>query len=281
VGLFYPFSPALSLANRGPTDLKYTLLEHKYSEAAGIQHWDSRLLGISLEQPTKYLNGEDGFTPPLSYSELAEENLPAAFMWQAPTSHAMLFLGDKWMELHDLVSRSMEVQDNTDTVPLLLSEKVTSKEQPSWLEHALRLCRLRGYWTHYPGVDAVKSLVKVHTELHHSPEEYSQVDQPIKLTDKASEQDIEKAMEQIRRGPEVSLDTESSLQNLIDTGVIQPFGRIPLIAWEGKITEITALDKAAAAYTVEFKTQVGKCDAASMDAKRNALSAEDLFCKAG
>lgn len=200
-------------------------------------------------------------------------------MWQAPTSLAMLFLGDKWIELHDLVTRSLDVQSSEDTTPPLLSKKVVSKQYPSWLEHALRLSRLRGYWTLYPGDETVKSLLTVHTELHHDPEEYAQVGQPIKLTDKSTEQDIEKALEQIKRGPEVTVDAESPLQGLIEAGVLRPFGRLPVLSWDGKTTDAKALDEMTAVYASEFKAQVGKCDPKGPNKKLSPLSVEDLFCE--
>ena len=132
-------------------------MEYKYSTASGMQNWGARLMGISLEQPLTPLSGGKALDTPRQTVD-TEADVPMPFLWQAPTSNAMLFMGDKWAELHDFVSRSLEAQQRLDSTPALLSEKLVSTQHPSWLEHALRLSRLRGYWTVYPGEETAKSL---------------------------------------------------------------------------------------------------------------------------
>ncbi|KAK9776767.1 hypothetical protein AB5N19_10645 [Seiridium cardinale] len=271
-------SPQVELAPNFFHYLKYTLLEYRYSEASHIQHWDARLLGISLEQPLKQLSGDEQFTPPLSHVQKSDQDIPSSFLWQAPTSHAMLFMGEKWIELHDLVARSLDVQKTSDSVPSLLSKKLVSTRHPSWLEHALRLSRLRGYWTLYPGEDTAKSLATVHTELQHAPEEYSTEDETLALTDKASDEEIEQLMEKLKTGPELGLTSASSLQGLLDAGSLRPFGNLPLLTWDGTKTDLQGLDSLAAGYAVDFKSQVGNCDGEALNIKRVDMSTKDLFC---
>ncbi|KAI1849330.1 hypothetical protein JX266_004825 [Neoarthrinium moseri] len=257
--------------------IKYTLLEYRYSEASHIQHWDARLFGISLEQPLQHLSGKARFSPPLSLHEATETEVASSFLWQAPTSNAMLFMGEKWAEMHDLVSRSFEIQQGSSDVPALLAKKEISREHPSWLEHALRLSRLRGYWTLYPGEDTAKSLATVHTDLRHSPEEYSKSADEVTLTDESSDKDFEDALKRLKAGPESNLELHSSLQSLVEAGSLRPFGNLPLLTWDGRKTDLERLDSLAADYAIEFITQVGKCEDETRS-KRIELSVQDLFC---
>jgi hypothetical protein len=237
------------------------------------------LFGISLEQPLVQLSGDEKFTPPLRLQETTEGEVSTSFLWQAPTSNAMLFLGEKWMELHDFVSRSLEAQQSLNTVPTLLSEKVVSTSHPSWLEHALRLSRVRGYWTLYPGEKTARSVATVHRELRHLPEEYYKFEKsPPLLADDATEEQIESAMRKLQAGPEVLLDPASSLRNLLDDGVLQAFPAMPLLTWDGEKTSVKELDLLAATYAIEFKEQVGICVGDGMKKTRVKQSAQDLFC---
>ncbi|KAF7521932.1 hypothetical protein G7054_g12281 [Neopestalotiopsis clavispora] len=271
-------TPQVELAPNFFHYLKYTLLEYRYSEAAQLQHWDARLLGISLEQPVQLLDGNAQFTPPLSRDKKSQQDVSSSFLWQAPSSHAMLFMGDKWMELHDLVSRSLEIQQKSASTPSLLSQKLISTKHPSWLEYVLRLSRLRGYWALYPGEETARSLATVHTELHHAPEEYAQAEKPVTLPDKATEEEIERAMAKFKAGPEAVWTSDASLQSLLDAGSLRPFGNLPLVTWDGIKTELEELDESAAKYASDFKTQVGKCSEADAARKRLDMTTQDLFC---
>lgn len=261
-----------------PIDLKYTLLEYRYSEASHIQHWDARLFGISLEQPLQQVSGDKAFNPPLSRNKESGQDVSSSFLWQAPTSRAVLFMGEKWVELHDLVSRSLELQQTSDSIPSLLSKKLVSTREASWLEHALRLSRLRGYWTLYPGEETSKSLVTIHTELQKMPEEYAQLAAPVTLSDKSSDEEIEQAMAKLKASPELQPSAGSSMQSLLDAGSLRPFGNLPLVSWDGSGTNLQGLDDLAAVYAEEFKTQVGRCSDAVSSTKRVVLSTQDLFC---
>ncbi|KAI4602425.1 hypothetical protein KJ359_009668 [Pestalotiopsis sp. 9143b] len=271
-------TPQVELAPNFFHYLKYTLLEYRYSDAAQIQHWDARLLGISLEQPLQLLDSKTQFTPPLSRDKKSQQDIASSFLWQSPTSHAMLFMGEKWVELHDLVSRSLDIQQKSASTPSLLANKLISHQHPSWLEYVLRLSKLRGYWALYPGEETARSLATVHRELQHAPEEYAQVEKPVTLPDKASEEEIQKAMEKLRAGPEFVRTSEASLQNLLDAGSLRPFGNLPLVSWGGQTTDLDELDESAAKYAFEFRTQVGKCSKEAAAKQRLDMTTQDLFC---
>ncbi|KAJ4414477.1 hypothetical protein N0V85_003128 [Neurospora sp. IMI 360204] len=185
-------SPNTELSPRFYHYLKYALLEYSYSVPATMQQWDSRLLGISLELPSTHPGDAlKPFSPPSAPKKATtaqqkqqqkktptENNTP--FLWQAPGSNAILYNGQKWTELNKLVSKSLEFVHQqqqaatTSSNPALafFAQKQISKHYPSWLEHALRLARARGYFTLYPSPQTARNLATVHNELYRAPEEY-------------------------------------------------------------------------------------------------------------
>ncbi|KAI0844486.1 hypothetical protein F5Y00DRAFT_197876 [Daldinia vernicosa] len=266
--------------------LKYSLFEYRYSAIATHQHWDRRLFGISLEQPLQLLDGKGSFSPPSMVQDSKSSDAPqneasTSFLWQAPTSNAVLFLGDKWVELHDFVSRSLEAKQELDPVPVLLSEKVVSIQHPSWLEHALRLARARGYWMLYPGIDTARNLATVHRELKHIPEEYATKEnsKPL-LADDATEEEIENVRQKIRAGSEITLAPVSLLDSLPNKGSLRPFGDLPILAWDGQVTDFEELNSLTAKYSAEFRETAGNCGTEPTEKlkEKERLSARDLFC---
>lgn len=187
------------------------------------------------------------------------------------------------MELHDFVSRSLEAKQDPDPVPALLSEKLVSTQYPSWLEHALRLARARGYWMLYPGDDMARNLATVHNELNHLPEEYANQEQSkALLADDASEEEIENVRQKIRIGTETPLAPVSLLDSLPNDGNLRPFGDLPIVTWDGRTTDLEELNSLAAAYATEFREKVGRCDAEAKEElkPKDNLSTQDLFCAA-
>ncbi|KAI0152426.1 hypothetical protein F4776DRAFT_659353 [Hypoxylon sp. NC0597] len=266
--------------------LKYSLLEYRYSAISTYQHWDRRLFGISLEQPLQLLDGKRALSLPsvlksTRSGDAADGEISTSFLWQAPTSNAVLFLGEKWMELHDFVSRSLEAKQELDPVPALLSEKLVSTQYPSWLEHALRLARARGYWMLYPGEDSARNLATVHSELNRMPEEYvTQENSKPLLADDASEEEIENVRQKIRFGTEITLAPVSLLDSLPNEGNLRPFGDLPILTWDSRSTDFEELNSLSAKYAAEFKEIVGKCgkEIAEKKKEKESLSTQDLFC---
>ncbi|KAI0014427.1 hypothetical protein F4779DRAFT_10682 [Xylariaceae sp. FL0662B] len=282
-------SPQTELSPQFFHYLKYSLLEYRYSSVSTFQHWDRRLFGISLEQPLQLLDGKTSLSLPsllktTGSGEQAEGETSTPFLWQAPTGNAVLFLGEKWMELHDFVSRSLEAKQDLDPVPAILSKKDVSTQYPSWLEHALRLARARGYWILYPGQDTAQNLATVHSELRHMPEEYADLDNSRSLLgDDASDEEIENLRQKLRAGLEIPLSPLSLLESLPNDGNLRPFGDLPILTWDGDATEVEELNSLAAAYTKLFKEQVGGCttESGEKQKERENLSAQDLFCDTG
>ena len=245
------------------TDLKYALLEYGYSVPATMQQWDSRLLGISLELPSTHLGDAlQPFTPPSASKKATtaqrkqqqKKTLPDSdtpFLWQAPGSNAILYSGQKWTELHKLVSKSLEFinqrqqQHDTTANPAstLFTQKQISKHYPSWLEHTLRLARARGYFTLYPSRQTARNLATVHKELYRVPEEYS------------GRQDDD--LEGQKQKDEISLSPSSLLESLPAGGNLLAFGDMPLLDWEGTTTSLTEVDERAGEFVDEFRKAIG------------------------
>ncbi|KAL2153283.1 hypothetical protein VTH82DRAFT_4438 [Thermothelomyces myriococcoides] len=247
-------SPQAQLSPQFFHYLKYSVLYYLYSGTAASQKWDSRLLGISLDLPSTHLDGSKPFNPP-------SEKGATSFIWQAPNSNAVLFTGQKWTELHALVSRLLEHQRKTQPLPAFFTDKLVSKKYPSWLEHVLRLSRARGYWTIYPSDLTARNLATIHNELFRAPEEY--------------EKDL--AGKEMPQTPEFPVSSGTLFETL-PGGKLPSFDEMPMLLWNGQITALSGLDDAAATYADEFRRAVGGCEALSPSDLKRKNSLNDLFC---
>ena len=146
--------------------LMFTLLEYKFSASALTE--SDKLLGISLELPTRHLSGSRAFIPPVE--DYVSRSSPL-FLWQAPNSNAALYFGDKWAEFHSFLSNRFIAHPSAATESYT---KVVSERYPAWMEYLLELARARGYAMLYPSFASreASALVTVHNDLYQSPEEY-------------------------------------------------------------------------------------------------------------
>ncbi|KAK3400107.1 hypothetical protein B0T20DRAFT_434897 [Sordaria brevicollis] len=285
------FSPNTEVSRSFYHYLKYNLLEYSYSVPATVQQWDSRLLGISLELPSTHPSDPlKPFNPPSASQKAtagqkkqqqqrtATDDKNTPFLWQTPGSNAILYNGQKWTELHQLVSKSVELlhhqQQSSNPAVAFFTQKHISKHYPSWLEHALRLARARGYFTLYPSPQTAGNLATVHNELYRAPEEY--------LKDKGDHQ---------QQGIETNLSPGLLLDRLPSGGNLLPFGEMPLLDWEGRTTTLAEVDKRAGEYVDEFRRAVGcgklnqqksdEEDESDGDILANGVrggNVEDMFC---
>ena len=198
--------------------------------------WGERLVGLNLDLPTTHLNASQAFIPPTT-----PEVRSPAFLWQAPSSNALLVTGSKWTELHDFVSRTLPLRALTPA-PSILTEKVASTAHPAWLERLLQLCRLRGYLTLYPGLETAATLATSHEDLAQVPEEYRASGAP-----------------RARRRKEVVLGESGvdMLHTLPRDGELMPLEEMPVLGWQGDETSVEEVDEGARAYTKEFRAAVG------------------------
>jgi hypothetical protein len=227
--------------------LKYAALEYTHSNAAKEQDWVARLVGISLDLPSVYLNASESFVAPslkdAAQSSLARGNGPTSFLWQAPNSNAVLFLGSKWAELHSFLSQSLDAEHQCEKPPPILHEKFVSKRYPAWLEHALRLCRVRGLWTLYPSPLTASNLATVHNELWQPPEEHDVADLARDETEVT----------------EITMAAGPLLDSLPGDGGLPAFIDMPLLRWDGGSTSLTEIDQTAKEYAAQYDAAVESC----------------------
>jgi len=255
--------------------LKYVMLEYKYSTSKVYGH--KNLFSISLDLPSTYLNDSTQFIPPLTNETYNGKTVETSgpFLWQAPNSNAALYFGDKWVELHDFVARSL-VSEHTLPNPTTLNEKHVSKTYPSWLEHILKLARARGYWSLYPNFENSDALITLHNDLYQPPEEY--FDDPDMELDSGAELTADPARHLSLKQKEKPLATKSLLSILPFGGDLPQVADMPLMAWDGERIDFTAIGEHAVNYSRIFRREIGGCDATAMEKIRVDLSVGDLFC---
>ncbi|RKF81598.1 hypothetical protein GcC1_024029 [Golovinomyces cichoracearum] len=233
--------------------LKYSILEYKYGSRNS--HYQDSLFGISLDFPSSYLNGTVPFVPP----QLNQVDF-WPFLWQAPNSNACLYFSEKWIELHDFISRSLKSQQDLLAPPVTKNEDV-SKKFPSWLEYFYQLARLRGYHILYPNFGNNLSLVIIHNDLNRLPEEYNQ------------DHEIENDPPSHTEYPLLT-DSLSSFQS---HRMLPNFDEFPILSWDGEEQDMTQVKKQTADYINIFSKKIGGCT--SQDTiKTTVFSIGDLFC---
>lgn len=243
--------------------VKMAILEYRYSSQAIAQVWDQRLFGISLSLPSMDLSGTKHLKPPpkLPTKDSPSTETSTPFLWQAPNSNAAVLMGEKWVELHGFISKALEVQHSSNLPPALLTEKQVSKDHPAWMEHAVRLCRARGYWTLYPGAELATNLATIHTDLYRQPEEYENGGVAVKHGGGGGGDD-----------DEIAIRPEPLLSSLPNNGLLLRFDEMSLLSWDGTQTSLDPFDEAALMYATEFRRTVGGCGS------KTTVDATTLFC---
>lgn len=244
-------------------------MQRRYATIARKQLWENKLFGISLSAPTTHLDDATPFTPPKPLGGKTSDEEFTPFLWQAPSSDAILIFGDKWVELHGYVSKLLEKQHASPTTPELFSQKKVGKKHPAWLEYILQLSRLRGYFTLYPTRQTANTIVGVHTDLRDVPEEYE--------GEKTAEQEQDSIdLSSDGFDPASHVDMMATLPNEGDMPILY---HLPWLTWDGKDTDDGAIAKSAAKYKQAFRTQIGGCqDESAAPMPPPEPYARDLFC---
>jgi hypothetical protein len=243
--------------------VKYTILSRRHTSKA-LGEPDTRLMSMSFTIPPTLLDATKPFTPPKGSGETSP------FLWQAPASDAVLFLGSKWVELHGFVSQLLERQQETTATPSILAKKEVSKKYPAWMEHVLQLARLRGYYTLYPSQELATSVVGVHTDLSDVPEEYQD-----EATAKEEEGWFTYGQEQ-NFDPASSLRVFSTASKKEKDTMSEP---LRLLSWEGEQIGLGDLDQKVSKFADEFRREVGHCTKEELaQVPATDPYAGDLFC---
>ncbi|KAJ4270246.1 hypothetical protein NW762_001922 [Fusarium torreyae] len=254
--------------------VKYNLLHSLYSHSSILQDWNENIMGISFHSPSTLLDETTPLTVPVA-DATGEKDSASPFFWQAPTSDAILFMGDKWVELHGYVSRILEKQQTGTETHAFLAKKNTSKKHPAWLEYVLQLSRLRGYVTLYPRPETANTILGAHSDLGNTPEEYLGEDEKSNENGMADEATS-------RFDPASPVDMLATLPR---EGDLLSLGDLPLMSWSGKPTSLQELQASSLELTKLFRQEVGECPPTKADEEdewgqpRRYKDASDLFCK--
>jgi hypothetical protein len=236
-----------------------------------MEDYDASLMGISLAVPPTLIDGTEPFTPPKPLRGKTAGSAETAFLWQRPSSEAMIFLGAKWVELHHFVAQSLYQKKSMSSTPALLATKHASKKYPAWLEYALQLSRIRGYFTLYPSRETAKAIIGVHSDIPHTPEEY----QKDKSSTKAPKDFSDQGSEHFEPASPVDM-----LVTLPNNGELQSPRDLPLLSWDGKPKTEESFAKDASEYTTLFRKEVGECEERYLKSRPAAkTTALDLFCR--
>ncbi|KAF1839410.1 hypothetical protein BDW02DRAFT_563952 [Decorospora gaudefroyi] len=271
--------------------VRYALLEYKYSNFGRYDTDD--LMGLSLEVPSVLLDGKTKLEPPSTgdmhtdrYTKLYPKTTSTPFLWQAPNSHATLFFGDKWAELHSFLSN--RVVKHQQSPQSAMRAKLVSETLPAWTEYMLELMRARGYSLLYPASTS-NALVTIHNELYHAPEEFAP--SPAKDGNDASTSATPaEADEPFLRAEEAAKPAKNSERYVIPGSVplhlALPFNgdlpeipHLPQLLYDGQKVALANVSAVAEKYAEIFREEVGGCKRRK-GKHRKVVAGEtgDLFC---
>jgi hypothetical protein len=286
---FYPLAPSTSnilvlspnveLSSTYFQFLMYAVLEYKFG--AGRRDLAAHLMGISLDLPPA--------APDLNTKAPYESHLNEPLvLWQAPTSNAALYFGDRWMELHTFLSYRLlqdpELAQKTPSSPTL------SHELPAWLQPVYEVMQARGYYMMYPTfmLREGSSALTVHRELAQSPEEFM-------MDEKAEMPGSSAAKLDLANDGTLTADAEIALlmkaeHRAFPASLITPLiqamvekhgdsvSSIPLLSFNGERRDWAYSWSMAWKAAEEFAVSVGGCK--NYDSDREGDTVASLFCLA-
>ena len=278
-------SPQVELSSLYYQYLIYNVLEYRHSFYGPDGYSTERLMGISLDLPSHFLNDSQPFQPPLLEAVdkpavgPSEEPSPIPFLWQAPNSNAALYFGDRWAEFHSFLTSRLAVQPWNFTA----RPKQISPNHPSWTEYLLEFMRARAYNVLYPNLLSSHSLATVHNELYRLPEEFTP---PPPKPDLNSLPPNYK--EPFLTGPsspsiphppnqELPLVSTPLLTILYNEGDLLSLSSLPYLSYSGELLTPQNAHQQAADFAQEFRREIGGCKAKSSKSIY-AMKTDDLFC---
>lgn len=275
-------SPDMELSPGYFQYLMYTILEHRYSSPQA----GHSLMGISLELPV--LAPDAKTKSPWMALKISD----ALVSWQAPTSNAGLYFGDRWVEMHSFLTQRLladpELVKRTPASPVL------SHDYPAWLHFVLEMMQAKDYYMLYPRFIQKENevIVTSHKELARMPEEYGEAEQdtreqsgeqsPGVLSEGdvlTADKEVKRLLQQERRVSADSLVT--SLHDMIRLEGQDRAGRMsdtPLISFYGEQMAATESVKDSWKFAAEFARDIAGCTSQLVGEKDQAPSIESLFC---
>lgn len=258
-------------------DVKYSLLHQLHSKVALLEDYDTSLMGLSFSIPRTLADGSTAFSPPAPQGSKKGASGQTAFLWQRPNSEAMLITGEKWIELHHFISRTLYQKKTTSSSssPALLTEGTTGKMYPAWLDYVFQLSRLRGYYTLYPSKATAEAILGAHSDMPDPPEEYEK-EAAAAAAQKSSADNLQ------HDSSPGSFDLASPvdmLETLPEEGYLQLPVEVPLLSWDGTLTTPKNLAGKAQDYAALFRREVGGCAKEKQSVATQRIDASDLFCR--
>ncbi|KAL2402546.1 hypothetical protein ABEF93_000805 [Exophiala dermatitidis] len=280
-------SPKVELSPGYFQFLMHSILEYRYAP----KHVKLRehLVGVSLDLPAYApdLQTKAPFDP--------EAVVEPLVLWQAPSSNAALYFGDRWVELHTFLSR--RIHNDPGFRKRAKSTPVLSHEYPSWLQSVLEMMQTRGYYMMYPAfaLRENSSPATAHQELHQTPEEYMKEDEEKqqssnqqlptdRLTDDnplTAADEIDRLMQRERRVfPDSIVDALLGAMTAHQRkGGVADESNIPLILFSGNRVDWADSKTTAWRFAEDFAESVGGCARYDSTSKQNN-NVESLFCTA-
>jgi hypothetical protein len=278
-------------------NLHFSILHYRHSK----KWWEAGdIMGVSLDRPSVLIDGVTPFKAPgvrgmpLSRPLEPDTNDPAnlPFLYQTPSLGATLVFGEKWAAFHDFLQRRLEATRKGLAKP---QKKLVSTGEPAWSEYLLELMRARGWSVMYPA----NGLVTLHDELAQIPEEFLQPppgaakkptaksgkDKQAFLPTPFDPSTIPKKQEFSPSNPPSGAKTMPLHKFLPFNGLLPELAVMPWIAHDGGSELRTNVQKLTGEYLSFFRKEIGGCDSAAAEAKKEEASAvaltsttSDLFC---
>jgi hypothetical protein len=293
--LFYPTNPTSShmlllspQAQLSPLyfhNVQYALLEYKFSSFG--QKDSANLLGISLELPSVLLDGKTELVLPAlddmhatRYKKLYPKTASAPFLWQAPNSHAALYFGDKWAELHSFLSNRVVKHEKSPKTSR--RTKLVSQTFPAWAEYVLEFMRARSYTLLYPA-KTLESLVAIHNDLYHAPEEFGPTtkDAEVPAVSAADEPFLLGEAPRPPKNTEPTVIAASRPLHLVlpFDGDLPEIPHLPHLLYNGSFVDSGDVSRIALDYANKFREEIGGCTVPKNKHRRVMPGdARDLFC---
>jgi hypothetical protein len=293
VEAFYPFesseshvlllSPDVELSAHYFQFLMYATLRYKHSQE--FPELSTRMMGISLDLPS-HAPDRKNLAP---YEGRESKRLT---LWQAPTSTAALYFGDKWAELHTFLSYRLlldshlaQKSPNTPTF---------SHEYPAYLQAMFEMMQTQGFYMLYPTFmrEEGSSALTSHRELTQSPEEYvieilekSADTEPLKINLKAgrpltAEEELKSLTNAEQRAFPASL--VAPLVEFMSNGLpndSSPESEVHMFSFQGELQQMAFSWSIARKAAEAFAVSVGGCT--KYDDEQGDMSVAGLFCLTG
>ena len=264
--------------------LKYLLLEYRCSTSAWASESAASLMGISLECPSTLLNGSR-----LELADVARDISGPLFLWQAPSSHAALYFGDKWVEFHSFLSHRFAAAVNTPSAASRVSPLI--RDQPVWLAYLLELTRARAYYMLYPVIKSKSSpLAMIHTELYQSPAEAVDTTLGDGTSESRPASDHllgdevltgEGEQKKSTQPESTIINTEDMMSLLLrtagDTKMTQ-LQLLPHLSYDAVVITPEISQQLSTSFADQFSLELGGCKHLQDRALATANMADDLFC---